>query len=74
VRALKRKREDIKHQFYEELQTVQNRVAKHDVTITLGGMNAKLGKDKLFSQAVGCNTLHNISTENGELVANYAIS
>jgi hypothetical protein len=32
-------------------------------------MNAKLGKEKVFSH-----TLHNISNKNGEMVANYAIS
>jgi hypothetical protein len=37
-------------------------------------MIAKLGKQKAFSQVVGCHTLHNISNENGELVANYAIN
>jgi hypothetical protein len=37
-------------------------------------MNAKLGKEKVFSQVVGRHTLHNISNENGEMVANYAIS
>ena len=37
-------------------------------------MNAILGKEKAFSQVVGCHTLHNISNENGELAANYAIS
>jgi endonuclease/exonuclease/phosphatase family metal-dependent hydrolase len=37
-------------------------------------MNAKLGKEKVFSQAVGSHTLHSISNENGEIVANYAIS
>ena len=37
-------------------------------------MNAKLGKEKVFSQVVGCHTLHDISNENGEMVANYAIS
>ena len=37
-------------------------------------MNAKLGKEKVFSQVVGCHTPHNVSNENGELVANYAIS
>jgi len=40
----------------------------------LGDMNAKLGKEKVFSQVVGCHTLHDISNENGEMVANYAIS
>jgi len=33
-------------------------------------MNAKL----VFSQVVGRHTLHNISNENGEMIANYAIS
>ena len=37
-------------------------------------MNAKLGKEKVFSQVIGRHTLHNISNENGEMVANYAIS
>jgi len=37
-------------------------------------MNDKLGKEKIFSQVVGCHTLHNISNENGEMVANCAIS
>ena len=68
------KEEDIKEHFYEELQRAQDRVPKHDVTTILGDMNAKLGKEKAFSQAVGRHTLHNISNENGESVANYAIS
>jgi len=37
-------------------------------------MNDKLGKEKAFSQVVGRHTLHNISNENGEMVANYAIN
>jgi len=40
----------------------------------MGDMNAKLGTEKVFSQVIGCHTLHNISNENGEMVANYAIS
>jgi exonuclease III len=66
--------EEIKKQFYKELQRTQDRVPKHEVTIILGDMNAKLGKEKVFSQIVGHHTLHDISTENGEMVANYAIS
>ena len=68
------KGEDIKEQFYEKLQRTQNRVPKHDVTIILGDMNAKVGKENVFSQVVGRCTLHDISNENGEIVANYAIS
>ena len=68
------KEEDIKERFYEELQITQDTVPKHDPTIILGDMNAKLGKEKAFSQAVGRHTLHYSSNENGELAANYAIS
>jgi exonuclease III len=38
------KEEDVKEQFYEELQRTHDRVPKHDVTIILGDMNTKLGK------------------------------
>jgi len=37
-------------------------------------MNAKLGKEKVFSQVKCRYTLHNISNKNGEVVANNAIS
>ena len=66
--------EDIKEQFYEELQRTQDTVPKQDVTIILGDMNAKLGKEKVFSQEAVHHTLHDISNENGKIVANYAIS
>jgi hypothetical protein len=72
--ATEDKEEDAKERLYEELQNVQDRVPKHDLTIIHSDMNAKLGKEKAFSQVVGCHTLHNTSKENGELVANYAIS
>jgi endonuclease/exonuclease/phosphatase family metal-dependent hydrolase len=68
------KEEEIKEQFYEELQRTQDRVPKHDVTIILGDMNAKLEKEKVIRQVVSRHTLHNISNENGEMVANHAIS
>jgi exonuclease III len=68
------KEEEIKEQFYEELQRTQDRIPKHDLINILGDMNAKLGKENVFSQAIGRHTLPNISNENGEVLANYAIS
>ena len=64
----------MKEQFYEQLQRTHDRVPKHDVTIIISDMNAKLGKEKVFSQVVGHHILHSIYNENGEMVANYAIS
>jgi hypothetical protein len=37
-------------------------------------MNAKLGKEKVFSQVIGRHTLRNVSNENSEMVENYATS
>jgi hypothetical protein len=37
-------------------------------------MNTKLGKEEVFSQAIGRHNLHSVSNENWETVANYAIS
>ena len=52
-------KEEIKEQFYGELQRTQDRVPKHDVVIIMGDMKAKLGKEKVFSQVIGRHTLHN---------------
>jgi len=37
-------------------------------------MNAKLGKEEVFSQVIGRHSLHNSTNENGEMVAHYAIN
>ena len=62
------KEEEIKEQFYEELQRIQDRVPKHDITIIMGDMNAKLGKEEVFNQAIGCHSLHNSTNENGSIL------
>jgi exonuclease III len=55
------KEEDVKEQFYEELQRTHNRLPKHDVIIILGDMNAKIGKEKTFNQVVVHYSLHDTS-------------
>jgi hypothetical protein len=65
---------DVKEQFYEELQRTHDRAPKHDIIIILGDMNAKIGKEETFNHVVGRYSPHDISNENGELAANYAIS
>ena len=44
------KEDEIKEQFYEELQRTQDRVPKHDVIIIMGDMNAKLGGKKYLAK------------------------
>ena len=49
---------------------MHERVSKHDVTIILGDMNVKFGKDKLFSRVDGSRILKkNTTNGNGEKVA-----
>ena len=40
--------DEIVDEFYETLQSVCDEIAKHDVIITLGDFNAKLGKEQLY--------------------------
>jgi len=48
------------------------RALKHDVMI-LGDLNTKIGKEKAHESVTGKNTLHDVSTQNGEMVCNFAI-
>jgi hypothetical protein len=38
----------VKEQFYDDLQRVYENTAKHDAVITLGDLDAKIGKNKLI--------------------------
>jgi exonuclease III len=40
------KTEEIKEQFYEDLQSIVDKVPKSDITILLGDVNGKLGKER----------------------------
>jgi len=39
----------IKDSFYEELEQVFNQFPKHHMTILLGDFNAKVGRERVFS-------------------------
>jgi len=40
----------VKEQFFEDLQRIQDRIPKHDATILLGDMNAKIGLEDALAQ------------------------
>ena len=62
----------VKEQFYEDLQRIQDLIPKHDATILLGDMNAKIGLEDAFSSVTGKYSLHKESNGNGELICEYA--
>ena len=58
--------EEVKDQWYDEVQEVLNKVPGHDMLIVLGDMNAKVGKEvAAFRGTIGAHSLHDISNNNG---------
>jgi len=66
------KTEEIKEQFYDDLQSVVDKVPKSDLTIILGDVNTKLGKEPAYQKITGKHTLHEETNRNGELLCDFA--
>ena len=66
------KTEEIKKQFYDDLQSMVDKVPKSDLTIILGDVNAKLGKEPAYQKITGKYTLHEETNGNGELLCDFA--
>jgi len=49
----KDKTEEIKEQFYDDLQSMVDKIPKSDLTIILGDVNAKLGKEPAYQKITG---------------------
>ena len=47
---MEEKDDDVKEQFYAELQQVQEKVPKHGLLIILGDCNAKIGREKAYQK------------------------
>ena len=52
------KTEEIKEQFYDDSQSIVDKVPKSDLIIILGEVNAKLGKEPAYQKITGKHTLH----------------
>jgi exonuclease III len=57
--------DDIKDKFYEELEHVFDKIPKIHMKILLGDFNAKVGREDIFKPAIGNESLHEISNDNG---------
>jgi len=72
--ATEEKTDEEKEKFYEDLQTIHNKIPKHDIVIILGDMDAKIGKEDVYQNVAGKHTLHEITNRNVEWVCEYAIA
>ena len=66
------KTEEIKEQFYDDLQYMVDKVPESDLMIILGDVNAKLGKEPAYQKIIGKHTLHEETNRNGELLCDIA--
>jgi hypothetical protein len=72
--ATEDKTDDVKDSFYKELEHVFDKFSKYDMEILLGGFNAKVSREDIFKPAIGNESLHEISNDNGVRLVNFAIS
>jgi hypothetical protein len=59
------KTDDVKDNFYEELEHVFDKFPKYHMKILLGEFNAKVGKEDIFKLTIGNESLHEISNDGG---------
>jgi len=68
------KSNDSKDSFYEELEQVFDHFPKYDMKILLGDFNASLEREDIFKQAVGNESLHQDSDDNGVRIVIFTTS
>jgi hypothetical protein len=66
--------DDVKDSFYEEFELVLDQFPKYHMAILVGYFSAKIGKEDIFKQIIGNESLHKISNDNGVRVVNFATS
>jgi hypothetical protein len=64
--------DDIGDEFYETLQSVCVELPKHDAIITLNDFNAKLGKEQIYKDITGRQSLHEVTKNDGLRLVQYA--
>jgi exonuclease III len=68
------KTDDVKDNFYEELERVFDKCHKYHMKILLGYFNAKVGREDIFKPTIWNESLHKISNDNGVWLVNFATS
>ncbi|XP_008178936.1 craniofacial development protein 2-like [Acyrthosiphon pisum] len=61
-----------KDEFYENLEQTLNEIPRNRIRIVLGDFNAKLGKENIFRSTIGNHSMHDITSENGLRLIDFA--
>lgn len=65
---------DDKEEFYDLVEQALDACPKYDVKIILGDLNAKIGREPVFRQYIGNNSLHENTNDNGYRLIDLAAS
>jgi hypothetical protein len=68
------KTDNVKDSFYEELKRVFDKFPKYHLKILLGDFKAIVGREDIFKPTIGKESLHEISSDNGVRLVNFATS
>ncbi|KAF0753170.1 ribosome biogenesis protein TSR3 isoform X1 [Aphis craccivora] len=66
------KPQEKKDEFYDNLEHTLNEIPRNRIRIVLGDFNAKLGKEIIFRSTVGIHSLHDVTSENGFRLIDFA--
>jgi hypothetical protein len=72
MHQLRIKSDDTKDSLYKELECVFDQFLKYHMKILLGDFSAKIGREDIFKPRIGNESLHEISSDNGVRVINFA--
>jgi len=70
----RRKNDDEKENFYEDLDQIYEECPKRDVKIIIGDLNAKIGQEEIYRPIIRKYSLHTLSNDNGIRLTNFACS
>jgi len=74
MHQVRKKSEESKDSFYEELEQVFDHFPKYHMKILLGDFNAKMGREIIFKPTIGQESLHQDSNDSGVRLVNFSTS
>jgi len=67
------KEEEVKNEFYEDLEQVYCTIPRYSLKVVIGNMNEKLEQEG-YRPTIGRESLHSLSNDNGTRFVNFAAS
>jgi len=74
MHQVRKKSDESKDSFYEELEQVFDHFPKYHMKMLLGDFNVKVGKENIFKPTIGQESLHQDSNDNGLRLVSFATS